>query len=128
MSGLAIWSVIDIVALIAGLAVYLFIVGSQLKAVADDLEASAELVWQIKADAEAIAAKSGNQKPAPAGGPKGLGINRREVLAVAMAASAALLTVGSLVVITSPSAATFRKYTRLTPVREALAWRPLSSL
>ena len=38
MSSLAIWTVIDIVALIAGLAVYLFIVGSQLKAVADDLE------------------------------------------------------------------------------------------
>ena len=55
-----------------------------------------------QADAEAIAAKSGNQKPAPAGGPKGLGVNRREFLAVAMAGSAALLTVGSLVFITSP--------------------------
>ena len=55
MSSLQLWSVIDVDLLIAGLAVYLFIVGSQLKAVADDLEASAELVWQIKADAEAIA-------------------------------------------------------------------------
>ena len=54
MSGLALWSVIDIVALIAGLAVYLFIVGKQLKAVAIDLEEAAALVWQIKADAEAI--------------------------------------------------------------------------
>jgi len=55
-----------------------------------------------QADAEAIAAKSGNQKPAPAGGLKGLNVNRREFLAVAMAGSAALLTVGSLVFITSP--------------------------
>jgi hypothetical protein len=55
MSALAIWTAIDVAALIAGLAVYLFIVGSQLKGVADDLESSAELVWQIKRDAEAIA-------------------------------------------------------------------------
>ena len=54
MSGLALWSVIDIVALIAGLAVYLFIVGKQLQAVATDLEEAAALVWQIQADAEAI--------------------------------------------------------------------------
>ena len=54
MSGLALWSVIDIVALIAGLAVYLFIVGKQLKAVAADLEEAADLVWKIKADAELI--------------------------------------------------------------------------
>ena len=55
MSSLALWSVIDIVALIAGLAIYLFIVGSQLKKIASDLEESADLVWQIKKDAEAIA-------------------------------------------------------------------------
>ncbi|MFZ8979386.1 MAG: hypothetical protein ACO21P_08100 [Candidatus Nanopelagicales bacterium] len=54
MSALALWSVIDIVALIAGLAIYLFIVGGQLKAIAADLEESADLVWQIKKDAEAI--------------------------------------------------------------------------
>ena len=54
MSALAWWSVIDIVALIAGLAIYLYIVGSQLKAIAADLQESADLVWQIKADAEAI--------------------------------------------------------------------------
>ena len=55
MSALAWWSVIDIVALIAGLAIYLYIDGSQLKAIAADLEESADLVWQIKKDAEAIA-------------------------------------------------------------------------
>ncbi|MBU6245384.1 MAG: hypothetical protein KGP12_09230 [Actinomycetales bacterium] len=54
MSSLALWSVIDIVALIAGLAVYLFIVGGQLKKVAADLEEAADLVWKIKKDAEAI--------------------------------------------------------------------------
>ena len=53
-SALAWWSVADIVALIAGLAIYLYIVGSQLKAVATDLEECADLVWQIKKDAEAI--------------------------------------------------------------------------
>ena len=54
MNGLILWSVIDIAALIAGLAVYLFIVGSQLKKAAAGLEEAADLVWQIKADAEAI--------------------------------------------------------------------------
>jgi hypothetical protein len=54
MSALAWWSVIDIAALIAGLAIYLYIVGSQLKGIATDLEECADLVWQIKADAEAI--------------------------------------------------------------------------
>ena len=47
MSMLAWWSVIDIVALIAGLAIYLYIVGGLLKAIAADLEESADLVWQI---------------------------------------------------------------------------------
>ncbi len=55
MSGLAVWSAIDIAALIAGLAVYLFIVSSQLQRVAATLEESAELVWEIKKDAELIA-------------------------------------------------------------------------
>ena len=54
MSSLALWSVINIVALIAGLAIYLFIVSSQLKRVATNLEDSADLVWGIKRDAEAI--------------------------------------------------------------------------
>lgn len=54
MSSLALWSVIDIAALIAGLAIYLFIVSSQLKKIGADLEESADLVWEIKKDAEAI--------------------------------------------------------------------------
>ena len=54
MSSLALWSVINIVALIAGLAIYLFIVSSQVKKVATNLEESADLVWDIKKDAEAI--------------------------------------------------------------------------
>ena len=58
-----------------------------------------------QADADAIAAKSGVQKPGSAAKPKGAGVNRREVLAIAMAGSAALLTVGSLVFITSPDPA-----------------------
>ena len=45
MSSLQLWSVIDVVLLIAGLAVYLFIVGSQLKKIAAYLEESADLVW-----------------------------------------------------------------------------------
>jgi predicted GNAT superfamily acetyltransferase len=48
------WTVIDIVALIAGLAVYLYIVGGQLTKVAANLEDAADLVWQIKQDAQAI--------------------------------------------------------------------------
>ncbi len=51
---LVIWTVIDIVALIAGLAVYLYIVGRQLTKVADTLEEAADLVWAIKKDAEPI--------------------------------------------------------------------------
>ena len=54
MSSLQWWSVIDVALLIAGLAIYLFIVGSQLKKVAANLEESAELVWAIKNDAELI--------------------------------------------------------------------------
>jgi hypothetical protein len=51
---LVIWTVIDIVALIAGLAVYLYIVGRQLTKVAGTLEEAADLVWEIKKDAEPI--------------------------------------------------------------------------
>lgn len=54
MKGLQIFSVIDIVALIAGLAIYLFIVGKQLTSVATKLEEAADLVWAIKKDADAI--------------------------------------------------------------------------
>ena len=55
MTGLQLFTVIDVVALIAGLAIYLFIVSKQLKTVATGLEESADLVWEVKADAEAIA-------------------------------------------------------------------------
>ena len=47
-------SVVDIVLLIAGLAVYLFVVGGQLKKIATNLEECAELVRTIKGHAEAI--------------------------------------------------------------------------
>jgi cytochrome b6-f complex iron-sulfur subunit len=55
-----------------------------------------------QADAEAIAAKSGVQKPPAGVAHKGVRINRREFLAIAMAGSATLLTVGGLVFITAP--------------------------
>jgi cytochrome b6-f complex iron-sulfur subunit len=58
-----------------------------------------------QADADAITAKSGVQKPTPAAKPKGAGINRRELLAIAMAGSTALFTVAGLVYITSPDPA-----------------------
>jgi cytochrome b6-f complex iron-sulfur subunit len=54
-----------------------------------------------QAEAQAIAAKSGVRKAAVVAQPH-TGINRREFLAYAMAASGALLTVGSLVFITAP--------------------------
>jgi cytochrome b6-f complex iron-sulfur subunit len=54
-----------------------------------------------QADADAIAAKSGVQKK-PVVKAKGGGINRREILSIAMAASAGLLTAGGLVFITAP--------------------------
>jgi hypothetical protein len=47
-------SVIDIVALIAGLAFYLFVVGGQLTRIATNLEECADLVRQIVANAEPI--------------------------------------------------------------------------
>jgi hypothetical protein len=49
-------SVIDIVLLIAGLAFYLFVVGGQLTRVATNLEECADLVREIAANAEPIAA------------------------------------------------------------------------
>jgi cytochrome b6-f complex iron-sulfur subunit len=55
-----------------------------------------------QADADAIAAKSGVQKQPAGGARKGININRRELLAIAMAGSAALLTAGGLVFITAP--------------------------
>ena len=58
-----------------------------------------------QADADAITAKSGVQKPGASGQPKGPGINRREVLAIAMAGSTALLTAGSLLFVTAPDPA-----------------------
>jgi hypothetical protein len=54
MNKLVFFTVIDIVALIAGLAIYLFIVGKQLAKVAADLEDAADLVWKIKSNAENI--------------------------------------------------------------------------
>ena len=55
-----------------------------------------------QAEAEAIATKSSVQKPEALVTRHGLAINRREFLAIAMAGSAALLTVGGLVFVTAP--------------------------
>jgi hypothetical protein len=54
MTLLVVLTVIDIVLLVAGLAVYLFWVGTLLNRVAANLEESAGLVRQIKANAELI--------------------------------------------------------------------------
>jgi hypothetical protein len=54
MNTLILFSVIDIVLLIAGLAFYLYVVGGQLTRVATDLEECAEIVWDIKKNAEPI--------------------------------------------------------------------------
>ena len=54
MNSLVLWSVIDIALLIAGLAIYLYIVGGQLSRVADVLEECSDLVWQVKRNAEVI--------------------------------------------------------------------------
>lgn len=51
---LIVFTVIDIALLIAGLVIYLWIVGTQLTRVAGKLEECDELVWQIKANAEPI--------------------------------------------------------------------------
>lgn len=54
MNTLVVLSVVDIALLIAGLAIYLFIVGGQLGRIATNLEECAELVRTIKANAEPI--------------------------------------------------------------------------
>ena len=54
MTLLVVLSVVDIVLLIAGLAIYLYIVGGQLTRVAGNLEECADLVWDIKKNAEPI--------------------------------------------------------------------------
>jgi hypothetical protein len=54
MSSLALFSVIDIILLIAGLAIYLYIVGGQLTRIAGVLEECSDLVWDIKRNAEPI--------------------------------------------------------------------------
>jgi uncharacterized membrane protein len=48
-------SVVDILLLIAGLAVYLFIVGTQRNRIADNLEACSDIVGEIVHDADLIA-------------------------------------------------------------------------
>jgi len=58
-----------------------------------------------QADAEAISAKSGIRRPPAVAKHQGLGINRREFLAIAMAGSAALFTVAGLVTVTAPDPA-----------------------
>jgi cytochrome b6-f complex iron-sulfur subunit len=70
---------------------------------ADQRNAGRRVISQ--ADADAIAAKSGVAKSSVAARAKGLGVNRREFLAIAMAGSAALLTVGGLVFVTAPDPA-----------------------
>lgn len=57
MTLLVVLTVVAIALLIAELAVYLFVVGSQLTRVANKLEGCAEVVWDIKRNAEPI--KSG---------------------------------------------------------------------
>jgi hypothetical protein len=55
MNNLVILTVVDIVALVAVLAIYLYVVGKQLTRVAGNLEEAADLVWKVKANAEVIA-------------------------------------------------------------------------
>jgi hypothetical protein len=54
MTLLVVLTVVAIVLLVAELAIYLFVVGSQLTRVADQLEACSEVVWDIKHNAEPI--------------------------------------------------------------------------
>lgn len=54
MTALVVFTVIDIVLLIAGLAVYLYIVGGQLTRVATNLEECSQIVGTVVADAEVI--------------------------------------------------------------------------
>lgn len=60
MTLLVVLTVVAIALLIAELAIYLFIVGSQLTRVATKLEGCAEVVWDIKRNAEPI--KSGVER------------------------------------------------------------------
>jgi hypothetical protein len=55
MTGLVVWSVLDVIALIAGLAFYLYWIGTLLNRVAAGLEECAELVLAIARNAEVIA-------------------------------------------------------------------------
>jgi hypothetical protein len=54
MTGLVVLTVVVIAMLVAVLAGYLYVVGSQLGRIADGLEECADLVWQIKHNAEPI--------------------------------------------------------------------------
>jgi hypothetical protein len=54
MNGMVVFTVIDIALLIAGLAIYLYIVGGQLTRIAGVLEDCSDLVWDVKANAEPI--------------------------------------------------------------------------
>ena len=54
MTGLVVWSVLDVVALIVGLAFYLYWIGTLLTRVAAGLEECAELVRTIARNAEVI--------------------------------------------------------------------------
>ena len=54
MTALVVLSVVDIVLLIAGLAFYLFVVGGQLTRVPTHLEECADILWDIKRNAEPI--------------------------------------------------------------------------
>jgi hypothetical protein len=60
MNGRIVFSVIDIVLLIAGLAIYLYIVGSYLQRIAVVLEDASSLVWDVKRNAEVIDAGLGS--------------------------------------------------------------------
>jgi hypothetical protein len=60
MNGRVVFTVIDIGLLIAGLAVYLYIVGGQLRRVATVLEECSSLVWDVKRNAEVIDAGLGS--------------------------------------------------------------------
>ena len=54
MTTLVVLSVVDIVLLIAGLAFYLFVVGASSPGSPTDLEECADIVWDIKRNAEPI--------------------------------------------------------------------------
>ena len=60
MNGNIVFSVIDIALFIAGLAIYLWIVGSQLTRIAGVLEECSDLVGEVKGNAEVIKAGLGS--------------------------------------------------------------------